>query len=209
MKTIAIIDYGMGNLRSVENAFHHVCDHSVIITNAPAEILAADIILLPGVGAFPDAMAKLHELGLVEVLNEAVLEMRKPTLGICLGMQLLFETSNEKQDTKGLGWVPGSVTLIEASEDIRVPHVGWNSLIVSPNDSLFGFLKHDRDFYFVHSYYASCEDRYLLAGFDYGARMVAAVKNDNVVGMQFHPEKSQKNGLEALRSFLHWADLQA
>ncbi|WP_339764477.1 imidazole glycerol phosphate synthase subunit HisH [uncultured Sulfitobacter sp.] len=206
-KTIAVIDYGMGNIRSVENALHQVCSHDIVVTNIPAEILAADMILLPGVGAFPDAMRRLNELGLVPVLNEAVLEMRKPTLGICLGMQLLFDVSHEKQPTQGLGWVPGEVVPIEASEKIRVPHVGWNSLIVAPNDAIFGFLKHDKDYYFVHSYVAKCNPMYVLAQFEYGDQMIASVKNDNVIGMQFHPEKSQFNGLETLKSVLHWAGL--
>lgn len=204
-KTIALIDYGMGNLKSVENAFHKVCDHTVVITNERQQILDADVILLPGVGAFPDAMRQLHNLELVPVLNEAVQALRKPTLGICLGMQLLCDVSYEKQEARGLGWVPGEVKLIEGSARLRVPHVGWNSLIVSPNDSLFSFLKQDRDYYFVHSYHVHCDRRYVLAEFEYGNRMVAAIKNDNVIGMQFHPEKSQKTGLQALRAFVTWA----
>lgn len=205
-KTIALIDYGMGNLKSVENAFQKVCDHTVVITNEPQRILDADMILLPGVGAFPDAMRQLNDLDLVPVLDEAVQKLRKPTLGICLGMQLLCDVSYEKGVTKGLGWIPGEVRLIEGSADLRVPHVGWNSLIVSPNDSLFAFLRQDRDYYFVHSYHVQCDQRYVLAEFDYGSRMVAAIKNDNVIGMQFHPEKSQKTGLEALRAFVTWAN---
>lgn len=204
-KTIALIDYGMGNLKSVENAFNKVCDYSVLVTHEAQAILDADIILLPGVGAFPDAMRRLNELGLVPVLNEAVLGLRKPTLGICLGMQLLCDISYEKQATPGLGWVPGEVQLIEGSANLRVPHVGWNSLIVSPNDSMFNFLKQDRDYYFVHSYHVKCDPRFVLAEFEYGQRMVAAIKNDNVIGMQFHPEKSQKTGLQALRAFVNWA----
>lgn len=204
-KTIVLIDYGMGNLKSVENAFQRVCDHNVAVTNEPQRILDADMILLPGVGAFPDAMRQLNDQGLVSVLNEAVKELRKPTLGICLGMQLLCDVSYEKQKTKGLGWIPGEVRLIEGSASLRVPHVGWNSLLVAPNDSLFGFLKQDRDYYFDHSYHVQCEQRYVLAEFEYGSRMVAAIKNENVIGMQFHPEKSHKTGLEALRAFVTWA----
>ena len=205
-KTIALIDYGMGNLKSVENAFLKVCDHKVVVTNNPHQIIESDMILLPGVGAFPDAMRQLHNLELVPVLNEAVQVLRKPTLGICLGMQLLWEVSYEKQRTDGLGWIPGEVRLIEGSANLRVPHVGWNSLVVSPNDTFFNFLKQDRDYYFVHSYHVECDPRYVLAEFDYGKRMVAAIKNGNVIGMQFHPEKSQKTGLQALRAFVDWAD---
>jgi glutamine amidotransferase len=208
-KTIAIIDYGMGNLKSVENAFHKVCDYTVTVTDKPQQILDADMILLPGVGAFPDAMDQLHSLDLVPVLNEAVQTLRKPTLGICLGMQLLCEASHEKQWTNGLGWIPGEVKLIEGGADLRVPHVGWNSLIVTPNDSLFSFLKNDRDYYFVHSYHVVCHPKFVLAEFEYEKRMVAAIKSDNVIGMQFHPEKSQKTGLQALRAFINWADQQS
>lgn len=207
-KTIALIDYGMGNLKSVENAFHKICDHDIIITNEPQHILDADIILLPGVGAFPDAMRQMNDLDLVPVLKEAVQELRKPTLGICLGMQLLCDISYEKTKTRGLAFIPGEVRLIKGSATLRVPHVGWNSLLVAPNDSLFAFLKQDRDFYFVHSYHVQCEQQYVLAEFEYGSRMAAAIKNENVVGMQFHPEKSQKIGLEALRAFVTWASQQ-
>ena len=145
-KTIALIDYGMGNLKSVENAFHKICDHKVVVTNNAQQILDADMILLPGVGAFPDAMRQLHNLELIPVLNEAVQTLRKPTLGICLGMQLLCDVSYEKQPTMGLGWIPGEVRLIEGSADLRVPHVGWNSLITSSNASFVSFLTHDRDY---------------------------------------------------------------
>lgn len=205
-KTIAIIDYGMGNLKSVENALLKICDHKVNITNKPQQILDADMILLPGVGAFPDAMRQLYDLNLIPVLNEAVQLHRKPTLGICLGMQLLCDVSHEKQTTNGLGWVPGEVRLIRSSASLRVPHVGWNSLIVRPNDTFFSFLKQDRDFYFVHSYHVVCDSRYVIAEFNYGDHMVAAIKNENVIGMQFHPEKSQKTGLQALRAFVCWAN---
>ena len=170
-------------------------------------ILAADVIILPGVGAFPDAMEKLTEKGLIPILQQAVKIQRKPTLGICLGMQLIFENSEEKVLTDGLGWIPGKVVYINPERGLRVPHIGWNSLKTSAADSMFGFLHDDKDYYFVHSLHAVCDERFVLAEFEYGNPMVAAVKNDNVVGMQFHPEKSQKNGLAALRSFFNWAQL--
>lgn len=203
--TVAIIDYDMGNVKSIENAISHVGDYNIVTTADSSVILNADVIVLPGVGAFPDAMKKLREKGLITVLHEAVKEQKKPTLGICLGMQLLFDCSEEKAVTEGLGWIPGRVLYMNPKDGLRVPHIGWNSLKVSANDALFSFLHSDKDFYFVHSLHVVCEDQYVLAKFDYGGSMTAAVKNENVVGMQFHPEKSQKNGLAALQSFFFWA----
>ncbi|NVK31263.1 MAG: imidazole glycerol phosphate synthase subunit HisH [Gammaproteobacteria bacterium] len=205
--TIAIIDYDMGNVKSIENAINYVGNFNIIITADSSAILSADVIVLPGVGAFPDAMKKLTERGLVSVLHQAVNEQKKPTLGICLGMQLLFDSSEEKVFTKGLGWIPGKVVYMKPDAGLRVPHIGWNSLQVSANDAIFGFLNQDKDYYFVHSLHAVCEDQYVLARCDYGGVMTAAVKNNNVIGMQFHPEKSQKNGLAALQSFFQWAQM--
>lgn len=205
--TVAIIDYDMGNVKSIENAINHVGNFHIVVTADSNVILNADVIILPGVGAFPDAMKKLTEKGLITVLHQAVKEQRKPTLGICLGMQLLFDSSEEKAVTKGLGWIPGQVVYMKPEGGLRVPHIGWNSLQVSANDAIFGFLHQDKDYYFVHSLHAVCEDQYVLAKFGYGGLMTAAVKNDNVIGMQFHPEKSQKNGLAALHSFFQWAQM--
>jgi glutamine amidotransferase len=204
---VAIIDYDMGNVKSIENAISHVGEFNIIITSDHDLILRADIIILPGVGAFPDAMKKLAEKGLIPVLNKAVKELNKPTLGICLGMQLLFENSEEKMLTDGLGWIPGKVKYMKPEYNLRVPHIGWNSLILQPNDIIFDYLNMDKDFYFVHSLHVVCENKYVLAKFDYGGQMTAAVRNKNVVGMQFHPEKSQKNGLLALNSFFNWANV--
>lgn len=205
--TVAIIDYDMGNVKSIENAINRVGNFNILVTADHKEILDSDIIILPGVGAFPDAMKKLTEKNLIPTLHQAVKEQKKPTLGICLGMQLLFDHSEEKTVTKGLGWIPGQVIYMKPPGDLRVPHIGWNSLQISPNDAIFCFLHHDKDYYFVHSLHAVCQDRYILAKFEYGNLMAAAVKNDNVIGMQFHPEKSQKNGLAALQSFFQWAQM--
>lgn len=204
---VAIIDYEMGNVKSIENAVNRVGDFDISITSDSGIILDADVIILPGVGAFPDAMKKLEEKDLIAVLERAVKQKRTPTLGICLGMQLLFERSEEKVLTRGLGWIPGEVVYMKPHNNLRVPHIGWNSLQVSATDCIFGFLNNDKDYYFVHSLHARCEDRYVLAKFEYGGSMTAAVKNDNVIGMQFHPEKSQKNGLSALKSFFNWANM--
>lgn len=202
---IALIDYGMGNLKSIKNAIAHIGEHKVLLTSDPREIDQADVILLPGVGAFGDAMKNLRERNLVEILNEQVTVKKKPTLGICLGMQLLFEGSVEGGSHQGLGWIPGHVEYLDLPSELRVPHVGWNDLIIEQENPFFRDFGADSNFYFVHSYHAVCEPQYLLATIDYGIRVTASVQNDNVVGMQFHPEKSQTNGLETMRRFFNWA----
>lgn len=205
---IAIVDYDMGNVRSIENAINHVGSYEIQVTNEPAVIQASNCIILPGVGAFPDAMKKLHEKQLVSVLAHEVMTKKKPVLGICLGMQLLFDSSQEIALTAGLGWIPGNVEYMKPCKALRVPHVGWNSLILKKDQSLFDYLHEDKDFYFVHSLWVNCPEKYKLATFEYGLEMTASVQKDNVVGMQFHPEKSQKNGLAAIKSFLSWAQRQ-
>jgi len=206
---IAIIDYDMGNVRSIENAINHVGNYHIQVTSDPAVIEASNCIILPGVGAFPDAMRKLNEKQLVGVLTDEVLIKKKPVLGICLGMQLLFDSSEEIEFTKGLGWISGKVEYMKPGQGLRVPHVGWNSLILKKEKSVFDFLHDDKDFYFVHSLWVNCPDEYKLATFDYVVEMTASVQKDNVVGMQFHPEKSQKNGLAAMKSFLDYAQALA
>lgn len=202
---IAVIDYDMGNVRSIVNAINHIGTYDIAVTSNALEIESADCILLPGVGAFPDAMKKLKEKKLIEILDKVVKQDKKPTLGICLGMQLLFDSSEEMTKTAGLGWIPGSVVYMKPQKEFRVPHVGWNSLILQKEKSVFNYLSYDKDFYFVHSLHVLCEPQYILANFEYGSTMTAAVQLDNVIGMQFHPEKSQNVGLAAMRSFLDWA----
>ncbi|WP_140054552.1 imidazole glycerol phosphate synthase subunit HisH [Oceanospirillum sanctuarii] len=202
---IVIVDYGMGNIRSIENAIKKIGYKKPTVTSDPTIIQNSECIILPGVGAFPDAMYKLQEKKLIEHLENAAVVKKTPTLGICLGMQLLFEYSIEKKLTKGLGWIPGTVEYIKPSKGLRVPHVGWNSIKKTDHGAIFNYLKTDKDFYFVHSLHAKCEKKHIIAEFDYGETMVAAVKNDNIIGMQFHPEKSQENGLNALKEFFKWA----
>ena len=204
MKTV-IIDYEMGNVRSIENCIRFIGGTNIEVTADPKIINSADCLILPGVGSFSAAMANLSNRGLISILNDNVLHQKKPVLGICLGMQLFFEWSNEKQKTKGLGWVPGHVEYIKPEKHLKVPHIGWNSLKTNQFSPIFDFLSHDKDFYFVHSLHAKCEEKYVLAKFEYGCEMVASVRKENIVGMQFHPEKSQKNGLLAMESFLDWA----
>lgn len=204
--TVVIIDYDMGNVKSIENAIHHISEYKVKISHDKDAILAADCLILPGVGTFADAMQKLENKNLIDILNHAVLELKKPTLGICLGMQLLFERSSEIKLTRGLGWIPGHVELMQVEQPLTVPHVGWNDLNVQKDSPFFSHLTFDKNFYFVHSFHAICDQKYKLATFNYGHEMTAAVQYENVVGMQFHPEKSQYVGLQTLANFFNWAE---
>lgn len=194
---IAVVDYGAGNLFSVKNA----CDFLSIetrITRDPALIRAAEGIILPGVGAFPDAMQRLKETGLIPVLQAEA--QKKPLLGICLGMQMLFDYSTEFGRTEGLGLIPGHVDRIPC-QGLKLPHIGWNELkICQPSPILEG--TRDGDFvYFVHSFAAFCGERYLLASTDYGCTVPALVGSGTVFGAQFHPEKSGGVGLRMLQNF--------
>ena len=202
---IAVIDYGMGNVRSIKNALSHIGDFQIDVTSDPDVIRRANCIILPGVGAYPDAMKNLRERNLIDLLNEQVLDKKKPLLGICLGMQLLFTSSEEGGRNAGLNWIPGTVEYIELDDTYRVPHIGWNDLHLRQSSPMFETLGEDKNFYFVHSYHAVCPDEYVIASFEYGKEFTAAVQSENIVGMQFHPEKSQQNGMKALKQFIAWA----
>jgi len=202
---IALIDYGSGNLRSIKNALLHIGDFQVDVTSEPATICYADCIILPGVGAFPDAMKNLRERNLIDLLNDQVLDKKKPLLGICLGMQLLLTYSEEGGRNAGLGWIPGSVEYMELDDSFRVPHIGWNDLYLKKSSTIFQTLEDDKNFYFVHSYHVVCPEEYVIGSFEYGKEFTAAVQYKNMVGMQFHPEKSQQNGMKALKQFIEWA----
>ena len=199
---IAIIDYGVGNLFSLKSSFHAI-GAEVTVTSDPAVIAKADRIILPGVGAFEDAANKLRDSGLDQViLSEAA--NGKPLLGICLGMQLLFEKSYEYGEHRGLGLIPGSVQPIRdvIPTELKIPHIGWNPLhLKKDNDSLFRYIQEDDCVYFVHSFYATDCDEYVIATAEYGKELTAAVRNQNVWGAQFHPEKSGKVGLSILKAF--------
>jgi len=201
---ITLIDYGMGNISSVRNALAFLGADSELTTD-PLRILQAKKILLPGVGAFPKAMQRLEGLGLVPILREAVLKKNTPCFGVCLGMQLLGESSEENCLTEGLGLIPGTVRhLSTIDSNLKVPHVGFNSVDYRTTSPLFDGIKSGSDFYFVHSYSFHCDqDRHLLAIAEYdGTEITAVIQHDNVFGVQFHPEKSQANGLAILRNFL-------
>ena len=197
MNYTAIVDYGVGNLKSVVNAMNYVGRDTMVTGNA-AELERADSIILPGVGAFPDAADKLRETGLDQTLLAQA--GRKPILGICLGMQLLFDRGEEGRSCKGLGLVSGSVELIQT--DFKLPHIGWNSLEFQNGSPLFRGLDDGTYVYFVHSFcgYAAHEED-VIARTQYGPSVVAAVSHNGVYGCQFHPEKSGEAGLQILKNF--------
>ena len=198
---IAIIDYDAGNLRSVEKALQALGEETVI-TRDRDEILSADRVILPGVGAFGDAMEKLHQYGLVEIIRQVV-QNGTPFLGICLGLQLLFEESEESQGVPGLGILKGKIRRIPNTPGLKIPHMGWNSLILRPGTRLFSGLGEDPYVYFVHSYYLEAADLEIVAASaDYGVVIHAAVESGNVFACQFHPEKSSDTGLQILKNFI-------
>ena len=197
---IAIIDYGVGNLFSLVSSLDYLGIESVV-TKDPDVIRKADKIILPGVGAFADAIRLLHQTGLVPVLEEQVAQ-GKPLLGICLGMQLLFERGMEYGDHSGLGFVKGEVCPIadDAPQGLKIPHMGWNRLEFKKQSPLFKYIENGDYVYFVHSYHAKNSDA-VIATSNYGIDLTAAVQNGNVFGAQFHPEKSGETGLAILKAF--------
>ncbi len=203
MNTIAIIDYGMCNLDSVSRAVDE-CGGQPVVTDQKREIESAGHIILPGVGAFPDAMHNIKQRSLDQILREQVLENHIPLLGICLGMQLLASKGLEFAETDGLDLIPGIVDRFDPSnEDIRIPHVGWNEVYPTRPSVLFDGIPSGKDFYFVHSYrFCPSENADILATTPYGNGFVSAVQHDLIFGIQFHPEKSQRLGFALLRNFL-------
>lgn len=201
---IAIIDYGVGNIFSLESSFRYIGQEAVL-TSDPAVIEKADKLILPGVGAFGDAAEKLRESGMAEVVLSEV-SRGKPLLGICLGMQLLFEKSYEYGAHAGLGLIPGEIVTMEGvvPGDYKVPHIGWNELHFPKNrekSSIFKYLDEGDFVYFVHTYYGTRCEEATIAVTEYGAELTAAVAKDHVYGVQFHPEKSGETGMKILRAF--------
>ena len=197
---VAIIDYNAGNLKSVEKALLAVGQESVI-TRDFRTILSADNVILPGVGAFGEAMAQLKQYELDKVIYEVV-DKKTPFLGICLGLQLLFEGSDESEGVEGLHVLDGQILRIPDKEGLKIPHIGWNSLQLQNNGRLFENMKEDPFVYFVHSYYLKAEDESIVkATCDYSACIHASVEKDNVFACQFHPEKSSEVGLQILKNF--------
>ena len=197
---IAIIDYDAGNLKSVEKALQYLGEEC-IVTRDKEKLLKADKIILPGVGAFGDAMEKLHKFGLVDVIHKLVKE-NKPFLGICLGLQLMFESSEEGPGVKGLGLLPGNIVKFPEKEGFKIPHMGWNSIDVKEGSRLFKGVSNNSYVYFVHSYYLQAENENdVAATTEYITHVHASVEHDNIFACQFHPEKSGETGLKILKNF--------
>ena len=199
---IAIIDYDAGNIKSVEKAMLALGE-SVRITREPEEILSADHVILPGVGAFGDAMNKIHQYHLADVIRKVV-DRGTPFLGICLGLQLLFESSEESEGIDGLGILRGKVVRLPETQGLKIPHIGWNSLKYPNKGRLFEGIPEEAYVYFVHSYYLQAEDAQIVtATTEYAAHIHASVEEDNVFACQFHPEKSSDVGMKILKNFLN------
>ena len=196
---IALIDYDAGNMKSVEKALQLIGE-DVLVTRDPKEILAADKVVLPGVGSFGDAMKNLHHFGLVPVIHQVVQE-QTPFLGICLGLQLLFEKSEESPGVEGLGILKGEILRIPAAEGLKIPHMGWNNIRFPNKGRLFAGVPEDAYVYFVHSYYLKAEEDIVKARTWYSTDIDSSVEKGNVFACQFHPEKSSRTGLQILKNF--------
>ncbi len=198
---IAIIDYDAGNIKSVEKAFQFL-GSDVVVTRDKNEIYKADHVVLPGVGAFGDAMARINEYGIKDVIS-TVVDKKIPFLGICLGLQLLFDFSDESADTEGLGILNGKILKIPSVNNLKVPQIGWNSLKFPNEGRLFKGVDEDSYVYFVHSFYLKADDpSIVVATTEYGTTIHAAVEKDNVFACQFHPEKSSEVGMQILKNFI-------
>jgi imidazole glycerol-phosphate synthase subunit HisH len=202
VSAVVVIDYGLGNLRSVAGAVTKL-GFDAVVSRDHADLERAGKLILPGVGAFGDGMRLLHERGLTPVLNRLVLEERKPVLGVCLGAELMARDSEEFGQHQGLGWIEASVKRIEGGAGVRVPHVGWNAVHQTAAHPMFDEVPQDALFYFVHSYHIVCDRADTVVGVtEDGALLTAAFARGNIWGTQFHPEKSQRHGLALLGNFL-------
>lgn len=204
---IAIVDYGMGNVRSIYNALQYLGQDPCITAN-PKEIDNATHLILPGVGAFGDAVKNLEKGNLTELLNYQVIKKGKPFLGICLGLQMLAKSSQEHGFHIGLGWFDAEVVRFQFKEkELKVPHMGWNDITTEVEHPLFENLSEGQfSFYFVHSYYILCnQPENIAASCEYGIKFTAAIYRDNIFATQFHPEKSQDNGVQLLENFINWS----
>lgn len=200
---VAIIEYGVGNTHSVQNALNYL-GYTCYITNGQNRINDADVVILPGVGAFEKAMQNIEANDLIPVIN-ATVKSGVPVIGICVGMQVLADYSWENGKYQGLGIIPGEVVPFPSNMNLPIPHVGWNS--VSRKISKDDFLPeiNNQNFYFDHSYYYKCEEKYIVATSSYGVNFPVIIKNENVIGIQCHPEKSQNSGLKLFRSIINWS----
>lgn len=200
---IVIIDYGVGNIHSVSNAINYLGYNNIMISSDQNQISQADVFILPGVGAFEEAINNLHKKNLEEILFEEVVVKKKPILGICVGMQMMATFSEENGFHKGLNWISGKVKKLNLPDQFAVPHVGWNDVTVVKNSPLFNMNSNLNHFYFDHSYHFECDNKYVSSYCEYGVKIAASVQYENIFGVQFHPEKSQNNGLKLFRSFFN------
>lgn len=223
--SILIIDYKVGNHQSLENALKFL-GYDFLVSDKEKDIKEAKVLVLPGVGAFEEAMNNLRKLGILETLSEQVLANKKPILGICLGMQIMADYSEENGYHKGLGWIKGGFVKLkpglgpayakatagrqgcdgQAEKDLRVPHVGWNTIRIIKKEPIFSKIENGASFYFDHSYHFKGEKESISTICNYGVDIVASFQKENIFGLQFHPEKSQNNGLRLFRSFFDYLD---
>lgn len=201
---IAIVDYGVGNIRSIENAMSRLGVRKIEVTGNISKLSQADGLVLPGVGAFGACASRLHHNGFADELTGLVVGQKKPILGICVGMQLMANYSQEGGRHEGLGWIPGEIVKIDSNENLRVPHVGWNDIQISRNNALFNKVEDGTHFYFDHSYHFMGEKKYVIATCEYGISINVAINSKNIFGVQCHPEKSAFSGLRLFSGFLNW-----
>ena len=210
--SIAIIDYGSGNLKSAAKALETAAaniniNSKIVVTSDPKIIAQSDKVVLPGQGSFRDCYLGIKKIsGLIETLNEFVLVKQKPIFGICVGMQLFAKIGYESQETKGFGWIDGEVRKINnMNKKLKLPHMGWNEVELRKDNFLFSNIKNKSHMYFIHSYeFKTKQKDYIVATTDYGNSITVSIEKKNIIGTQFHPEKSQKNGLIILENFLNW-----
>ena len=201
---IVIIDYRVGNLCSVQKAFQ-INGCNAVISNKHDDIKNADKIVLPGVGSFQDGMKNLLNLNLIDILNQMVIENKKPFLGICLGMHLIANKGFENGETVGLSWIDAEVVKFDTkivNKDIKIPHVGWNSAEYTSKNNLFEGIVNNSDFYYVHSYHFKTNENIVTSITNHGEKFVSSIQKDNIYAFQFHPEKSQKSGLQIIKNFI-------
>ena len=203
MKRIGIVDFTVGNIGSIFNAFSFIgCDP--ILVKDKKDLEKSDLIVLPGVGSFKSGMEGLKYLNIIPELENQIFIRKKSVLGICLGMQLLFKSSEENEDIKGLGWIDGKIKKLDSiNNNLPIPHIGWNDIVIKKTSKIFDGLAEHRDFYFVNSFHCNINDKNLvIAETEYEEVFCSAFEKENIIGVQFHPEKSQKNGRILLKNFL-------
>ncbi|MBK26589.1 MAG: imidazole glycerol phosphate synthase subunit HisH [Halobacteriovorax sp.] len=205
MSDLCIIDYGMGNVGSVAAALEYL-DIPYCVSNSEEEISKSHKLILPGVGAFSAAMENLKKLNLHQILEKEVIENKKPILGICIGMHVFAQSSTEGGLNEGLGWIEGQVTRLEEVDGIKIPHVGWNSVVAQSDSPIFNNFSKDseKNFYFDHSYHFECDHKLVLGKTAYGRTITSVIQKDNILATQFHPEKSQLNGLRLINNFANY-----